>query len=290
MTTIRMSHPGRVHRGFTLLELLVVTGIIVLLAVITVISVQALSRDARQTAAVNTVKASLGTARALAMRNNRPVMVVFRARPQGERDQYIEVIYAQWSGESYPIQVGTGFDLVDRFVPINDAPEAKLAPGIMIAGPRYIGTGAGSDDRWRPTSNIYRIQNAGEINGQMYGVMFSADGSVITQNSLTDSNRQFVDFNNDGLQRTPSANLDYNLGVSVTFAQYIAMSDHVTFDQEPFIVMVPFLAIYSDREVREVTGDGDWTTYPNIEADITFYVNQFADRIHFNRYTGVLTR
>ena len=54
-------------RAFTLLELLVVMGIMMILAVLTAISVGKVTRDAKLANATNGVVASLGAARAIAI-------------------------------------------------------------------------------------------------------------------------------------------------------------------------------------------------------------------------------
>ena len=82
------SHASRsAHRSFTLIELLVVMGLIALLSVVTLVSVQAIIKDARLSSATNTVMAGLDNARALAMKKNTNVLVVFRPRFQGVASQ-----------------------------------------------------------------------------------------------------------------------------------------------------------------------------------------------------------
>ena len=80
-----MSDQARPSRrpAFTLAELLVVMAIIALLATITVVAVGAIAKDARIASAKNTIVASLGNARAIAMKDNEVVMVAFRAVPKG---------------------------------------------------------------------------------------------------------------------------------------------------------------------------------------------------------------
>ena len=60
-------------------------------------------------------------------------------------------------------------------------------------------------------------------------------------------------------------------------------------DDEPFISPVPYVAVYDDDKARE-TRTTNWLTQAQIDADLTGpngYINTYADRIHFNRYTGV---
>ena len=109
--TIFGSPPSRLAArrfGFTLTELLVAIGIIAVLASITAIAVRAISKDARQASGVNAVTAALSNARALAMKNNELVLVVFRPRRATVNTQYVEVVFCEWTGETYAQQGPSG--------------------------------------------------------------------------------------------------------------------------------------------------------------------------------------
>lgn len=91
------------RRGFTLAELLVVMGIIAILGVLTAVSVQRISRDSRVASATNTVTAALGAARAVAIKENAVVVVVFRPvwdPTNRQRPQQTELVIAKWTGEA----------------------------------------------------------------------------------------------------------------------------------------------------------------------------------------------
>ena len=69
---------GRAGRhAFTLIELIVVMGILVVLAVLTGIGVSQVSREARLSSGVNQVISALGAARSFAIQNNATVMLTF---------------------------------------------------------------------------------------------------------------------------------------------------------------------------------------------------------------------
>ena len=70
------------RRGFTLVELLAVIGILVALATMTAISVARIGKDTRITKAANDLLNVLETARGLAIRTHQPTMVAFRARTE----------------------------------------------------------------------------------------------------------------------------------------------------------------------------------------------------------------
>jgi prepilin-type N-terminal cleavage/methylation domain-containing protein len=119
-------HPRVARRAFTLLELLVVMGILLVLATLTVISVGKVTRDAKLANATNTVVAALGTARAIAIRDNAYVMVTFRVAPDRRakalprEPQIIQVVTARWTGEvvtantPLPIPNPTGAEVMEH--------------------------------------------------------------------------------------------------------------------------------------------------------------------------------
>jgi prepilin-type N-terminal cleavage/methylation domain-containing protein len=158
------------QRAFTLLELLVVMGILLVLAVLTTVSVSKVTRDAQLSGATNTVVAALGNARAIAVRDSAYVMVTFRVAAD-LRDKFlpsnpptIEVVTARWTGEV--IRLGSPNNgcpaispalpddtLADRFLPIPGVPVRALPRGVSVAGPAfgYVTDGAPGDhdDEWR---------------------------------------------------------------------------------------------------------------------------------------------
>ncbi|MCH8152535.1 MAG: prepilin-type N-terminal cleavage/methylation domain-containing protein [Planctomycetes bacterium] len=255
--------------AFTLVELLVVMGVIAVLATLTLVSVRAITDNARLSSATNTVMASLDNARALAMKKNTIVLVVFRARFEGNNKQVVEVVTAKWTGESY---LNLGPAVVDRFVPIPDVPVRSIPAGIKVAAPRY-GPSADEDNLWITQSHLPTIDpqpGVGEAPGKIIGIMYGPDGTTITRNSQSDSNTSFVDFNNDG---------------ELLFSDDI--NDQASENDEPFVAMAPFLAVFDDDEAREMFDSTAWEDIDIRRADLTEYITQFADRIHFNRYTGV---
>ena len=123
------------RRSFTLLELLAVMGMLLALTTLTVVSVGNLARDANRTAATNTVVAMLGTARAVALRDNAYVALTFRvARDRRTREipsnpQVVELIVAKWTGEVVTDVNGDRDVYADRFVPVPGIAAKQLPPG-----------------------------------------------------------------------------------------------------------------------------------------------------------------
>ena len=274
--------------AFTLVELLVVMGVIAVLATVTLVSVRAITDSARLSSATNTVMAALDNARALAMKKNTIVLVVFRARFEGNNKQIVEVVTAKWTGESYL----NGSLVIDRFVPIPDVPIRGLSTGVKVAAPLY---GLNQDDMWVTQVHLPAIDPQtplgppSERPGAMIGVMYGPDGTSLTRNSQSDSNQFYVDFNNDTFQRQHTSESNY---FDYDFITLFPPSDY--FDQrfegdEPFVASAPFVAVFDDDSAREIRAT-DWTNQADYEQELTGplgYITQFADRIHFNRYTGV---
>ena len=81
----------------------------------------------------------------------------------------------------------------------------------------------------------------------------------------------FVDFNNDGEIFTDSYYQTYE-------------------NDEPYVSIAPFLAVFDDDEARDIFDTTIWEDEIIRTEDITLYVTEFAKRIHFNRYTGVVMK
>ncbi len=274
-------------RAFSLVELLVAIGIIAVLGILTAISVRGITKDARMSSAVNTVTASLGEARALAMKNNTIVAVVFRPRwdtSDQSTPQFTEVVIAKWSGETQIF----GNAVVDRFVPFADVPPRPLPPGIKVAGPWYDigfvpgGAGANPDEAWITQTEFRAQLLENEIAGRLFAIQYGPDGQVLTRNSLSDADELYVDFDGDGNQRLQQ--FDASLPDNFDFWE----NDHP--NDENSINPVPFLAVYDDEEARELKTQ-PWSSssaYQQQLAGPNGYITKFGRRIHFNRYTGVV--
>lgn len=281
-TRLRQPVPRR-PVGFTLIELLVVMGIIVILIGLTVISVGAVARESRLSSGTNTVKAALGTARALAMKNGRITLVTFRPRIEGDREQYLEALFAEYSGQSLINRFDpNNIELVDRFVPVAGSEILAIPKGIKVAQPWY---GNNADLIWITQSHIPAVVLAGEAPNRLVAVMFAPNGELITRNSRTDSTRVFVDFNNDGLQR--QGGTDFN-NVTAWPDRFFFQQTQV--DDEPFLNFAPMLAVFNDDQARERYDTTAWSDDATRNLNLTAYITEYANRVIFNRYTGVVMR
>jgi len=316
MKPITMIKPTRINRqrprSFTLVELLVSMAIIAILAAITVVGVRAVAEGTKQASARNTIEAALETARGYAIKNNTIVMVAFRAKLINESTQVIEAVTAEYTGETY-IAGGFGFDaLNDRYRPIQEIPARDLPEGIKIAAPFYK---ANRDSLWVASTDLIAVRSDtstwGEVPGVIVAVMYGPDGTTRRDNPRSDAVEAWVDFNNDGLQRRGPDDTDtYDPRV---FSDTVSMNDAacdlgttlIDGDDltqfycqrypadEPYVMQATHLAIFNDEEARELYDTSSWFqvgAVPQRIADQSDYINSYADRIHFNRYSGVVMK
>ncbi|MCP3905113.1 MAG: prepilin-type N-terminal cleavage/methylation domain-containing protein [Planctomycetes bacterium] len=286
--------------GFTLAELMATIAVIAVLAVASAFAVSAVARDARPALARNTVTSVLGQARALALRDDRPVLVAFRARPTRGAEQAVEAVTAAWSGASSLDPVA---GVVDRFTPLAAVAPRRLPRGMGIAAPLY---GGDRDTSWVTTTEFASVRDAGEAAGVIVAVLFAADGTVLTQNPRTDSNRIFVDFTGAGAARPGQrqGGVDHDLvdGPFPDNAGYCDLGrgfdgthlDHYFCqaqpDDEPYVTMAPLLAVFDVAAARGRFDTSSWTDGQRRIDDLSSYLADHADPIHFNRYTGVAMR
>lgn len=296
--TTANSMRGR-RAAFTTIELLVVIGIIALLTTITVVSIRSVLLEARVSSATNLVKAALANARALALKNNENVGVIFVVRwdPEEQGEQVVELWTIRPTGATRTVQdldpAGQEVDQspTDEYEPIPGVPVRPLPPGIKVAAPFYsvgIGENTLNYDDW-VTQPHFPAGSNGSLqqneHGSLLGVLFSPRGEVITRRLDGGAGRQYswVDFNADGF---------LNDGATTGAGEQWQYDEP---DDEPRISFAPFLSVYDDREAHEFFPDSsfEWIGPSNRQQrrdDLSQYINQNADRIHFNRYTGVVMR
>lgn len=280
------------RRSFTLIELLVVMGIIAVLAGVTALGFRGVAKDAKLASGKNTLMTALDNARALAIKNNRVVLVVFRARwdpNNSDQRQQTEIVLTQWNHES----VREGAFVLDRFVPIPNVPVRTLPAGIKVAGPFYdFATGNPNfitDEVWiTQTEFRARFASPMETPGRLFGILYSPNGDVITRNPLSDCDQIYVDFDND---RQEQGQYRRELQPSLPSIEPWDTNNFWEYDHpndEVNVNPVPFLTVYDDDEARELKA-GDWSVTANgvFIGELSDYITANAERIHFNRYTGV---
>lgn len=305
------SVPRRPASAFTLIELLVVMAIIAIVGAIVLAAFRGIAREARLSSGANTVVSALGNARALALKNNRLVLVAFRPRQLGEDNQVVEIVTAQWTGDTYVYDNDQGgYDILDRFQVIPGAPVRRLPRGIKVAGPLYAESDFSNaspdaqtefrDDQWGTEAEFSKIRglSTDEPAGRLIAVMFGPDGAVTPTNPRSSANAAYIDFKTGSSSFDPVF-LDHN-GASYNLSSYtgaypsaLALAEQYTADDEPVVTFVPFLAVYDDEEFRELSDTTTWSGaggLPAFESDLRLYLSENASRIHFNSYTGVALR
>ena len=200
--------------------------------------------------------------------------------------------------------------LVDRFIPIEGQPIRRMPRGVKVAGPMYEETtdmdssGADSafrDDNWATQAQLNRIDqdtalnNDNEPSGRMIGVLFSPSGASVTLIPNSNAKSFFIDFNEDGMQSIQGTKYNFGLTGLGGDSNYPGSDnwDHRHDDDEPIVIVVPFLRVYDDDEFREFFAPEDWVTPTDTslyESDLRQYIGENAKRIHFNSYTGVSMR
>ena len=275
---------------------------------------QKIAADLRMSSARNTVTAALDNARSIAIKHNRYVIAAFVPRLIGDgTTQVVDVITAQWNGDSMNADKGNGsIWTYDRYVPIRGLQIRTIEGGINVGAPSFQ---SGDDEEWLvPTylPDIVRTpsSNADQLVGRVSGVLYNPEGRVVTRNSISASDRLWIDFNADGEQtwdpdqdRDPSTSDPWNVGwLEILPPELVVMSDpDVPYTSlygvllkgaggEPFVMPVPFIAVFDEKEFREQYSSSDWGDYADRIQDYTTYIDAFVDRIQFNRYSGVALR
>jgi len=299
--------------GFTLIELIVVIIIIAIIAGFSAMSYSKIAKGMRISSATNTVIASLDNARALAIRNNRYVMTVFRPRlTRDGSNQLIEVVIAEWRGDSSNAAKEPGGDIwtYDRFVPIAGLKIRTLPLGVNIAAPS---SQSSDDDEWLVPTYLPDIRNipssdAAHLVGRVSGVLYSPEGRVVSRNAISASDRTWVDFNSDGEQtwdpdpdRDISTDDPWNVGWLNNQPPAIVVIHDPEGDVpasvygcllkgpggEPFIMPIDIITVFDEDAFREIHSPADWGGWQDRIKFYTEYISQRAEPIQFNRYSGV---
>jgi prepilin-type N-terminal cleavage/methylation domain-containing protein len=280
-------------RGFTLLELLVVMGILILLSVLTGISVSRLSGQARLSSGVNTVLAALGSARAYAIQNNVTTMVTFQVKIDPARlsePEIVAIVVADSTGVLTPWQPPHRASH-DRDVPVTGIPALQLPRGIKVAGPLTADySNPGQDQVWvTQPGGKWRTWNQRPVTdeiGRMICVLFAADGTMVMRDPGSSGAA--------GMTAWPYLDMDLNRKFEIQNPNgYGGVLSYVAYDAIPDegdVLPCQWLAVYDDEEARKSLGTNNWTGEAGDtirKVQISDWVNSFGIPIHFNRYTGV---
>jgi hypothetical protein len=274
----------------------VVIVIMTILAGFSAMAYRGIAADLRISSALNTVTAALDNARAMAIKKNRYVITVFRPRlVNGDTQQEIDIVIAEWNNDSANADRGGGVIWTyDRFTPLPGLQVRTIKGGVNVAGPGY---GIGDDDTWWVCTylpaNVIIPDN--EVYGSLVGVLYSPEGRVVVRNAESGSDRIWVDFNRDWTQTINATDsivwddpdvvcypwpTEATPGIGYYFDLEIP-------DGEPFISMTPILAVFNEKEFRTSVDTTAWNTSDSRDNAYTNFIDANADRIQFNRYSGV---
>ncbi|MDI9403766.1 MAG: prepilin-type N-terminal cleavage/methylation domain-containing protein [Limnohabitans sp.] len=291
------STSSRARRGFTIIELLVVIGVIGVLAALTTIGARRLTAGSRLAAGTNAVTNALGIARAAAIRDSLPTGVVFRpvwdpAKPS--IPQRVEMAFVRSTGERLVFNATAPIPgSAERWLPVETLASIELPDGIKVAGPMYDPPGTFGST---PAEQVYATQielpkmvNCSEAvdYARCVAVMFGADGQFLTRpprGGLGDM-KCFVDWDRDRAQEEDTGNCATGGNFEIFWLQ-----DDVR--DEPNLMFVPYLCVYDDKAARELSGGG-WNNSTTMFNDLTGpngYIAQYGDRISFNRFSGLPER
>ena len=309
----------RIH-GFTLIELMVVIAILISLATLTAISASKITKDARFSKSVGQVMNALETARTTAIKEHRIVLVAFTVKSERSGSnvasgvltdsvtrQWTRIVAARLRDELVlsPATTATSGNLFnDMFEPHPNLAPIYLPEGIKVAGP--IMDFDKRDDMWG-TQPFLRDSNTNFSDmefGYMVGILFGPDGALLTRITggggavNASSGRNVVlDLDQNGIQSSISnINDPWFDGGWYTYNME---------GEEPFVQLIPFLAVFNDTAMRELYDVNNWkgknhpgwdtslvpcSTYntgrTRMNCDQSEYINQFGEKIYFNRYTG----
>ena len=303
-------------RAFTLLELLVVIGIISVLSVATVISVQKVSRDVKSTG-VNRVLGALTSARSEAIRSNTPTLVTFRVVKDYEdpsKPEQVGVVVAQFTGDIRSAgSYGSTSNAYFSYRPVPTIAPRLLPEGIKVAAPytefqshqrghlrqrghplELHGVGADgthADHLRRGQHADHDLRHPQRTVGGGFAVLFSGDGTMIMRDpntivSAEKSAYRFVDFDADREFDVSKDTGGYG-GNSVYFEQRQT-------DRDFLVNSAQFLVVYDEERAKEDVDFTNWDAEGGVvdfirgrNAELGPWVTENADRIHFNRYTGL---
>ena len=298
----------RLRGGFTLIELMVVIGILISLATLTAISVSKVTKDARLSKAVSQVMNALETARTLAIKEHRIVMVVFTVKTERTNSEVsggmmTGTVKRQWTRimatRLRDELVQDGSQYLDMFEQHPNFSSIDLPEGLKIGAPQMDFDRRDSVWITQPTFRDNNTNFTEMEYGSMIGVMFNVDGSLLTKiTGGGTANNTFgrfaiLDMDQDGLQKQKNSAVDS----SGWFTYYVE-------GQEPNIQLAPFISVFNDTAMRELYDVNNWkgntkpawaegspcSTYgkgrTRLNCDESEYINQFGEKIYFNRYTG----
>ena len=231
------------------------------------------------------------------------------------KPQQTEIVIAKATGRvGFPGVATTGsWTVVYPAAAINDLlleefqPVAGLSPMLLPAGIKVAGSAAdigdineiGQDDYWLSQPVLRSpVDLLLSERGTTVVIRFAQDGSMQTRNpsltanltsSVTDTSSvaPWIDFNRNGLMEIGTTGGSSN-------GKFYALDE---IDDESLGDHAMFLAVFDDDLFHSQATPAElatWSGYTNMDVWMnglnkarSNFINQFSDRIHFNRFTGV---
>jgi hypothetical protein len=260
---------------------------------------------------------TLESARTLAIKEHRPILLAFtvktkRAGNGFSNGMYTDAVMSQWTRiivarlrdelvNSDPTQTTptSSSEYVDMFEPHPGVAPIDLPEGIKVAAPQM--DFQRRDAVWitqptfRDTNTVFTDMEYASL----IAVLFSPDGTVLTKlpggGTANIGNGRYVvlDLDQDGQQKP----LNAAVNSSGWFTYYYE-------GEEPNIQLAPFIAVFNDAALRESYDINNWkgnnqptwvsgspcSSYgvgrTRMNCEQSEWINQFGDKIYFNRYTG----
>jgi len=231
--------------------------------------------------------------------------------------QRTEIVIAKATGRvGYPgVASGGSWTVVYPAGAINDLmleefiPDAGVQPRLLPAGIKVAGSAVdivdineiGYDDYWLSQPVLHGIPPANWMQserGSRVVVRFAADGSFQTRNPALSANLTPSPIDSSSVAPWIDSNRNGRLEIGATpgtsngrFYAFDELGDESLGNHAMFLAVFDDDYFHAQARPADVTS---WQGYSSIAAWMaglnrarTEFINQFCDRIHFNRFTGV---
>lgn len=257
-----MKHKGRQRRatGFSLIELLVVVGIIILVLAIAFPFYQKLGRDNAKMHAMNAITMQLAAARATALATQRQAGLLFYEDPKDTNQTmmvHIQAITNTSDSSSLPCTL---------FGTVPNQPPIPLPRFIRVATPNLLGAAATAGAQ-ASTPNLV-VEDAANAAARLRVVLFNERGQLLIRNGIAGYN---LDVSTDAR----AARSCWNVGS--------ASSSTALFGSTAGLV------VYDYNEYMDATRNAGATEDDRIRARSSWLM-QYADPIGINHVTGMVIR
>ncbi len=278
------ARPPRIRRAFTLTEILIVIGIIVLLIALAVPAFSLITGGKSIEGATNQLSAALGRARAQAIGLQKITGVLFFVEPRSQRTNIAIVTTADTSPSDTAQTVDVWLDLADDadFIPLPVGVNAQtIADSSLAAAPdRYLGYNVNCVSPAGSPNNVNL--SAAPVPGARYGgvILFDGSGRLISVTyGFKCTNVANQESRIGGLLKPTNTNSDMIPGRGNNFP-IRSQFGLVMFEKD----------LYASRGFPETDSIVDASNYATNEGPEEQWLDDNATPILINRYTGTLVK